>query len=125
MINEDDTQQLSQEFMCHTNLEISSETHAKAFGGHITNHGMLKEHARYFVISQGQTEAAFPEGFGMPVESGTDVRVANQVLNMNPDTRVRLRYKNVLSLVRDAMAILYMYAADRRYRPPGTACGDG
>lgn len=86
---------------------------------------MLKEHARYFVISQGQTEAAFPEGFGMPVESGTDVRVANQVLNMNPDTRVRLRYKNVPSLVRDAMAILYMYAADRRYRPLGTACGDG
>ena len=30
VISEDNTQQLSQEFMCHTNLEISSETRGEA-----------------------------------------------------------------------------------------------
>ena len=34
-------------------------------------------------------------------------------------------YNNTSQKDQDAMAIVYMYAADHRYRPPAIACGGG
>lgn len=110
MLDEADTQ-VSQEFMCHANLNIDMQAHRKRFG--------WKKNAsrRLFTLSQGQYEVQFPPGFGIPIASDEEINVEMQVLNLNEDGEpFNVRHKVTVEFVRDAeistpMKPLFMKAA--------------
>lgn len=95
--------QLEQSYMCHTNLVYRGlETHRKRVRSQIRK-------TKLFTISQGETEARFPPGFGLPVIAGLPGKsfgVFNQLLNVNytdfEKLRPKLRYRNTVFFVRES-----------------------
>jgi hypothetical protein len=87
---------LSQEFMCHANLDLDGVQY---------HHDFDLQHAvsdRVFTLSQGQDQITFPAGFGIPVLSTEALTLTTQVLNLNvedPDMMVRQRV--TIDYVRD------------------------
>jgi len=95
MVGVDGKEPASQEFMCHSNLDMGGE--------------------RLFTLSQGQQSIRFPRGFGIPVMSGEDLSLTTQVLNHNlahPDLRVR--HKVTIYYRRDADLLAPMTALVQR-----------
>lgn len=98
MVEPDGETQMSQEFMCHSNLDIDSKTHKYLFQ---SKRNPLND--RMFTLSQGQYEVEFPEGFGMPILSPEALTLTTQVLNLNyenPD--IKTRHKIKIKYVRDS-----------------------
>ncbi len=92
----DGKNQVSQEFMCHSNLDIEPSTHWNHFGSNAAISGRL------FTLSQGQQNIEFPEGFGIPILSTTPLNLATQVLNLNlDDADLNVRDKVLIRFVRD------------------------
>ena len=88
---------VSQEFMCHSNLDLNMNLHKRLFG--------LQRNApnRIFTLSQGQQEIHFPEGFGLPVMSDEPFRLTTQVLNHNIEGQTfEVRHKVTIDFVRDS-----------------------
>lgn len=96
MMNEGGDQQVSQEFMCHTNLDLDIEKHQARFGDDKSLTGRL------FTLSQGQQRIDFPPGFGLPIISDELLDVNTQVLNLNMrDGKRNVRHKVTMRYVRD------------------------
>ncbi len=100
VVAEDGENQLSQEFMCHSNLRYKSARIRRSFRSSRHVHGRL------FTISQGQTEVQFLDGFGIPVMANEMLLLDNQLLNMNltPENLkepLKVRYKNVVSFIKE------------------------
>ena len=57
MVAPDGTTRVSQEFMCHSNLDINMDKHKKRMGWQNIN-----PTTRLFTLSQGQYEVRFPNG---------------------------------------------------------------
>lgn len=78
MVNKEGTGPASQEYMCHTNLDIL------ALDQHLQDRGVERFNpGRMFTISQGQQEVDLPKGFGLPIRMGQPMAAAVQVLNLN------------------------------------------
>ncbi len=89
--------ELSQEFMCHANLDFEASDYYDRFPGAPPISG------RVFTLSQGQQEIRFPEGFGIPVTSDLPITLATQVLNLTlPEARLDVRHKVDVLFVRDS-----------------------
>lgn len=89
----------SQEYMCHSNVDVSPREYRRQFR---VSHPF---DGRFFTLSQGQTEIVLPEGFGLPVMGAETIRVSNQLLNLNPVvTPMSVRHRVVLEYVRDTDA---------------------
>lgn len=87
---------LSQEFMCHANLDLDPNAYFQAFPTAPSISGRL------FTLSQGQQNIAFPEGFGIPVPSDMKLSLATQVLNLNlDDPDLKVKHKVTIRFVRD------------------------
>ena len=86
---------ISQEFMCHSNLDFSDVIrHNKMFG--------RNETARVFTLSQGEVSTFFPAGFGIPILSGEPLSLTTQVLNHNIENqKFHVKYRVTLDFVRD------------------------
>ena len=98
MVEPDGVTRMSQEFMCHSNLNIDAKTHNYLFQAK-----MNPAIDRMFTLSQGQYEVKFPEGFGIPILSPEELSLTTQVLNLNleePDLKTRHKIK--VSYVRDS-----------------------
>lgn len=96
MVDPEGNEKISQEFMCHTNLDIDVERHQATFGDDKRMTGRL------FTLSQGQYRIDLPPGFGIPIVSDELLDVNTQVLNLNlPDTKHRVRHRVILRFVRD------------------------
>jgi hypothetical protein len=96
MVGGDGKTPLSQEFMCHSNLDLDMQHHGQIFGW------SKRTSDRLFTLSQGQFDIEFPEGFGIPVLSDEKLTLVTQVLNHNlehPDLDVR--HKVTIRYVRD------------------------
>jgi hypothetical protein len=99
---------VSQEFMCHTNVTIPNmQKRFHGLEGHLTTvsnpyQPLGSPNGRIFVISQGQAGIHFPQGFGIPVNAGTQISFYNQALNLS-DHRApfNVHYKNQLSFEKD------------------------
>jgi len=81
---------MSQEFMCHANLDFDAVEYYDMFASSVPLSG------RVFTLSQGQQKIEFPPGFGVPVGSHLPLQLATQVLNLNldaPDLEVRHQVK--------------------------------
>jgi len=82
---------VSQEFMCHANLDFDAERHALLHDLPVYHTGRL------FTLSQGQQEIRLPQGFGIPYYTDEGFSLTTQVLNLNPDgQRYDLRHKVTL-----------------------------
>jgi hypothetical protein len=78
MAGADGTTPVSQEFMCHSNLDFDPTRHQQTFGG------SKSLTTRLFTLSQGQLEIAFPPGFALPLIGNEPLSLTTQVLNLNP-----------------------------------------
>jgi len=87
---------VSQEFMCHNNLDYNPLDHARVFG---SPSGFS---TRLFTLSQGQFAVDLPEGFGLPILSNETLYLSTQVLNHNlKDVNIQVRHKVTVDFVRD------------------------
>jgi len=69
---------MSQEYLCHSNLEVADvNQHYMTVANRNFNPG------RYFTISQGQKYAKLPEGFGIPINTNHALNWNGQALNLN------------------------------------------
>ncbi len=87
---------LSQEWMCHANLDFDAKDYYDRFPSAPPISGRL------FTLSQGQQTIDFPTGFGIPVTSDLPITLATQVLNLNIDELdLDVRHKVEVRFVRD------------------------
>lgn len=87
---------LSQEFMCHANLDFDAKTYYEHFPKSPPISG------RVFTLSQGQQEIHFPPGMGIPVRSDLQLSLATQVLNLNLEkVDLDVRHQVEIEYVRD------------------------
>jgi len=97
MVQPDGKTAASQEFMCHTNLDVDPTNHGSRFGAEKSITGRL------FTLSQGQYRIDMPPGFGIPMQSDEVIMVNTQVLNLNmKEGKKRVRHRVLMRFVRDA-----------------------
>ncbi|MBM4357360.1 MAG: hypothetical protein FJ096_04545 [Deltaproteobacteria bacterium] len=97
MVETDGTTPASQEWMCHSNLDLEPTLHGRLFGG------TKRLSGRLFTLSQGQSRIDLPPGTGLPVWSGEALSLNAQVLNLNhPKASVDVRHRVTIRYVRDA-----------------------
>jgi hypothetical protein len=89
--------EMSQEFMCHANLDFEAKDYYSRFPTSPPVSG------RVFTLSQGQQDIRFPEGFGIPVSSDLPISLATQVLNLNIEDPkgIEVRHQVEVHFVRD------------------------
>ena len=93
---------LSQEFMCHSNLDLDTEAHRRIFQRQEIDETVVTPLTRVATLSQGQLSMSLPEGFGIPVMSSEDLVIATQVLNLNhPEMDTSVRHKLYLDFILD------------------------
>ena len=96
MVGADGESPMSQEYMCHSNLNFDAKRHSELFGL------PFYHTSRLFTLSQGQYDIEFPRGFGLPYFSDERFSVVTQVLNLNPDDQTHeVRHKVSIDYVRD------------------------
>lgn len=96
VMNKTGDEQVSQEFMCHSNLDFNAKDYWEAFKSNASMSGRL------FTLSQGQQDVEFPKGHGIPVMSTMSLDLATQVLNLNlDDPKLDVRHKVTIEFVRD------------------------
>jgi hypothetical protein len=99
VVGADGKSPVSQEFMCHNNLDFNPIVHAQLFGSQATFS------SRLFTLSQGQFAVDLPAGFGLPVMSNEPLYLSTQVLNHNrKDINIQVRHKVGIDFVRDKEA---------------------
>jgi hypothetical protein len=104
---------MSQEFVCHANLDFDAKDYYAKFPAAPPVSG------RVFTLSQGQQDIHFPEGLGIPVTSDLPISLATQVLNLNIEKPkdIKVRHKVEIYFVRDVevegeMTPLFQAAAE-------------
>ena len=97
MVGEDGETPVSQEFMCHSNLDMDVKRHKKLVGWEKTSTS-----SRLFTLSQGQYEIEFPEGYGIPMFGKEKLKLTTQVLNLNDtENKHDVRHKITVKYIRD------------------------
>lgn len=97
VVDADDQKPMSQEFMCHANLDFEPKRYYKVFPQSPAVSGRL------FTLSQGQQEVRFPHGFGIPVVSDQPLDLTTQVLNLNLEKpQLTVQHEVEIDFVRDA-----------------------
>jgi len=89
---------VSQQWMCHANLDLDTEEYFKEFPTAPSLSGRL------FTLSQGQSKIDFPPGFGIPVASDMELSLVTQVLNLNIEKpkNLKVRHKVQIRFLRDS-----------------------
>ncbi len=112
MLDSDTGEQISQEFMCHANLDVNPTEYFDDFPTAPSLSGRL------FTLSQGQYRIDFPEGYGIPMSSDMEISLATQVLNLNHDKIDRnVQHQVTVRYIRDSevnrpMTALYQAAVE-------------
>jgi len=100
IVGADPDQSVSQEFMCHNNLDADRTLHPDLFGWAPSKFIHFK--LRLFTVSQGQFGISFPEGFGIPVRSDEALNLTTQVLNHNvEDANLQIKHQVDIDYLRD------------------------
>lgn len=91
------TNPLSDQFMCHNNLNYSAQ---EEIPWKIKTSGA---DSRIFTLSEGQTELIFPEGFGIPVPADLSLEMVSQVLNhKEKNIDINSRHHVTFSYIKDS-----------------------
>ena len=97
MVAADGSTPMSQQFMCHSNLDFTPREHFENFRTWHSPSG-----SRAFSLAQGQLSIQLPEGFGVPVMSDEKVKVVVQALNHNVvDETIEVRHRIRIRYLRD------------------------
>jgi hypothetical protein len=98
IVNAENEQPMSAEFMCHANLGIEDPArHRELFGE------SRKGRSRLFTLSQGQMQVSFPPGFGLPIRSDEPLVLDTQVLNLNrQEQSVEVRHRTTVDYRRQS-----------------------
>lgn len=92
-----DGNRVSQEWMCHANLDIDGKEYQEVFDTNLPISGRL------FTLSQGQQRIEFPKGWGLPIVNGQDLTLTTQVLNLNiDDPNMKVRHEVTIEFMRDS-----------------------
>lgn len=84
---------VSQQFMCHVNVNYDVGAHNQLFGS---------SGNRIVTLSQGQYDTAMPPGFGVPLASTEGLKVDTMVLNHNfAEGRFDVRHRLTIRYIRD------------------------
>jgi hypothetical protein len=84
---------VSQQFMCHVNVNYDVGTHREVFGS---------SGSRIVTLSQGQYDTEMPPGFGVPLASTEPLQIDTMVLNHNfAEGRYDVRHRLVIRYLRD------------------------
>jgi hypothetical protein len=106
---DENDKQLSDEFMCHNNINIGSKN---VLPWYTLTKGTDQ---RLFTLTEGHTELHLPEGCGIPVLSNQCLRVDFQVLNHNlKDVSLKIRQRVTIYYKKESQArmkALYQQAA--------------
>jgi hypothetical protein len=96
VVDATDGSEVSQEFVCHANLDFEPREYMDTFR---MRHGVS---GRVFTLSQGQQRIDFPDGFGVPILSTQPFQLTTQVLNLNlEDPDLTVRHRVTIDFVRD------------------------
>lgn len=93
---QDEKGSASQEFMCHTNLDVVR----------MGKDGEEYEHSQ-LSISQGQKEIQLPKGFGLKIDNGPLKKIDLMVMVLNnnyPDLDKKLNFKSTITYFSEAQA---------------------
>ena len=86
-----DNEQISNDFVCHTNVDFMFIEHYGKWG---LNESLYRNYPRLTSMSNGMTSYSFPEGFGFPIFSNERIQFQTQVLNHNiKDTLFRMKHR--------------------------------
>ncbi|MCO4743928.1 MAG: hypothetical protein KC912_04010 [Proteobacteria bacterium] len=92
-----DGKKISQEWMCHANLDYEAAEYQELFDTNLPISG------RIFTLSQGQQRIEFPKGFGLPFVNGQELTLTTQVLNLNVDSPDKnVRHEVTVEFARDS-----------------------
>lgn len=95
MVEADGRTPLSEEFMCHSNLDLD-------WGRMNNSFNMKHGSTRAFTLSQGQLSVQFPQGFGIPTLANFPFQLATQVLNLNEKhIDLKARHKVTINYIQD------------------------
>ena len=98
MVAPDGSTPLSQEFMCHSNLDTPPRPYARRFPSALAR----EQEVRLFTLAQGQLSIELPRGFGMPLMSNATLNLQSQVLNHNlENANLGVRHRIAIDFVRD------------------------
>ena len=98
MVEPDGKTPMSQEYMCHSNLDYDAKTHNFLFQSRSN-----PASERLFTLSQGQYEIDLPEGFGIPILSPEALSLNTQVLNLNRERpNIKTRHRVKIKYIRDS-----------------------
>ncbi|RKE92170.1 hypothetical protein [Ichthyenterobacterium magnum] len=80
VLDTNETNQLSNDFICHTNINIYDGEHYSRWN---LNHRIGEQYPRLTSLSNGLESFKFPNGFGYPVFSNENLFLTTQTLNHN------------------------------------------
>lgn len=124
--NTDETEELSKDFICHTNIDIYQGEHYSRWG---LNARIGLQYPRLTSMSNGIEAYELPEGFGFPVFSDENLFLSTQALNHNIDNKtfsikheVRIGYKKqdvrMKPLMSKTTFIMLPYDAEEPFKGP-------
>jgi hypothetical protein len=92
-------QQISDEYMCHNNILVPDFSKQQKMVGMAT----ATAQKRLFTLSQGVMKIEFPQGFGIPFQSGEPILLNSQVLNLNPlEKPLEVLYRSTVRYVKES-----------------------
>jgi hypothetical protein len=96
VIDANTNQKLSDDFMCHNNMNIVDKN---TVPWKLETQG---SNTRLFTITEGQTQLQLPKGYGIPVLSNQKLEIVSQVLNHNiADTNFLVRQRIKITYVKE------------------------
>src|SRR5262249_20373515 len=98
------------EFICHFSLNCSPSQHNKLFPN-----GQRRLNDRVLVMTQGQTELLFPNGFALPVASDEQWNVGFQAANRTTDQHRRVIQRATFYFIKDRDLVNPVTALTFRY----------
>ncbi|HLN95558.1 MAG TPA: hypothetical protein VK183_07970 [Flavobacterium sp.] len=94
-------EQLSNDFICHTNIDFNDAAYFSSFGLHDR---VGQQYPRMTSLSHGLEDFALPKGFGIPMKGNELLYVTTETLNHNdPDIRKWVRHEIDIDYARERL----------------------
>jgi hypothetical protein len=96
-------QPVSNDFICHTNVDFNDVRYYSGF--HLTDR-IGKQYPRMTSLSHGLENFAFPKGYGVPMKGNDLLFVTTQTLNHNkPDINFQVKHEVSIDYTKDGQGI--------------------
>ncbi|GAA3622079.1 hypothetical protein [Flavivirga jejuensis] len=125
-LNEHEDDEISNDFICHTNIDFYDGEHYGRWG---LNHRIGIQYPRLTTMTSGIESYKFPKGFGFPVFSNENLLLSTQTLNHNiigdaftvkheVNIGFEKHYKNMKPLTSKAVMVVLPYDPENPFSGP-------